>query len=170
MAAVGIYSLQNVNSQPVLRWLEQKQYIVRSYMLATSQWQRWNLFSPDPLRRVIVMQVEAQTNEGWHTIRTIDFDHLSYFRRASELKVMRRMEEDNNEDLKDIYLQDICRTDALRVGTPIRMMKQFHVVPKHETPQPVAVWRNWQPEWQLSADKETTCKYMPRQPLPSSDL
>lgn len=170
MAAIGIYSLQNVDSQPVLKWLEQKQYIFRSYVLMTSQWQRWNLFSPDPLRRVIVMTVETQTDGIWRNVRTIDYDHLSYFRRASELKIIRRIEEDNQEKLKEVYLQDICRTEKIPFGTPIRLLKKAQVVPRHDAPQSIAYWRQWQPEWQETMEQETTCKHQLQPTYPPSDL
>lgn len=157
MAAIGVYSLQNVDSQPVLKWLEQKQYIFRPYVLATSQWQRWNLFSPDPLRRVTEMRIDRQIFDTWMPVRNIVFGELSYFRRASELKVMRRMDEDNQVELKDRYIQDICRTDGLLPGTPMRIIKRVQVIPKTEGPQTVEWWMQWQPEWQEMIDYETTC-------------
>lgn len=72
MTAIGIYSLYGVENVPVLSWLDSKREYVRPYTLITSQWQRWNLFSPDPLRRVIQMSIEAEFNGKWQTMTVIN--------------------------------------------------------------------------------------------------
>ena len=164
MAAIGIFSLQNVDRFPVLKWLQDQEHYVRPYILMTSQWQKWNLFSPDPLRRITEMQFDAELFGTWHTVRNLDFDHLSYFRRANELKVMRQMEDDNMGPLRERYVQDICRTQRLQIGTPMRIRKRIVVIPKPEKHESVAWWRMWQPQWQETVMLETACGNKPSAP------
>lgn len=157
IAAIGIFSLQNVDRYPVLKWLQNQEHYVRPYVLMTSQWQKWNLFSPDPLRRITNMQVDAQLSGVWSTVRILDYDHLTFFRRASELKVMRQFEDDNMVPLRERYVQDVCKTESIPSGTPMRIRKEITVVPKPDKIQSVKWWRSWKPRWQETTILETTC-------------
>lgn len=159
--AIAIYSLYTVEGYPLLEWLDSKRPYIRPYVLATSQWQRWNLFSPDPLRRVIEMEIDQKIRKEWIPIATINTEHIAWWRAASELKVMRRLEDDNMQPLQERYVQDICRTKKLPNGTALRLRKRWFVIPKHETTQSVTWWKNWQPEWNEITLLETTCSSQP---------
>ena len=147
MTAIGIYSLFNVEQYPILKWLDSKREHVRPYILVTSQWQRWNLFSPDPLRRVIEMDFEVYKEGRWQVVRTLNEHGVSYWQRAPELKIMRRMEQDSMQELRKRYIADICRTEQFPPGTPMRITKIWHVIPRHEKTESVSWWYDWKPEW-----------------------
>lgn len=157
MAAIFIYSLYQVDDYPILAWLDSKRSYVRPYVLITSQWQRWNLFSPDPLRRVIELDIEILRNENWQKVRTINEHTVSWWQRAPELKTIRRMEDDNMKPLQVQYLKDFCRTSGLKEGTEIRIKKRWHVIPKHEDTESEEWWNTWKPDWRTVELSHTTC-------------
>lgn len=76
------------------------------YVLLMSQWQQWNIFSPDPLRRVSVFHVESTLN-GVVGPRIVDSERLSPWRRAKELKVLYRLEEEW-QSARETYLLSLC--------------------------------------------------------------
>lgn len=155
MAAIGIYSLHNVQDVEFLAWLDSKRSIFRPYALATSQWQRWNLFSPDPLRRITEMEFEAQLQGEWVTVRMLDDEHTGFFNRAPELKIMRRMEDNNR--LKERYIYVLCDDENLPPGTPVRLRQRTTVVPQNHRTQSAEWWNEWQPEWRETVDVDITC-------------
>lgn len=157
MSAIFIYSLFNVDEVPVLAWAESKRPYIRPYILITSQWQRWNLFSPDPLRRVIELDIEILYNNEWQRLMTIDEDAVSWWQRAPELKTIRRMEDDNMQPLQERYLHDICKRKSLAEGTVIRMTKQWFIIPKHEKTLSAEWWNAWEPEWHSAHLAQTAC-------------
>lgn len=158
ITAIGIYSLYHVDEQPVLKWLDSKRSIVRPYVLATSQWQRWNLFSPDPLRRVIEMTISKQRADGsWEEVLVLNEDNVGFWQRASELKIMRRMEDESKEKLQERYVHDLCVRQGIPVGTQMHMTKRWFVIPKHEEMHSEEWWNQWQPDWQTTELVTTTC-------------
>lgn len=150
-AAVLTYSLYNVEDVPILQWVSDQKDIFKPYVLATSQWQRWNLFSPDPLRRVIEMDIEQNINGKWITVHTINKHHLGWWQRAPELKIIRRMEDDSKLPLRQQYVQDYCRTHTLATGTHMRLLKRWFVIPKDTQ------WNTWKPEWNQKIDFDLFC-------------
>lgn len=101
MFAVTIYLLP-ANAAP----LKVRQYAAR-YVLTLSQWQKWDIFSPDPLTRVSDYRLERQTANGWETVRYMDFRSLPITTRAKELKVLGRLEDDWR-GLTEPYLRAQC--------------------------------------------------------------
>lgn len=157
MTAIGIYSLYHVEEQPILAWLDSKREYVKPYVLITSQWQRWNLFSPDPLRRVIQITVTKKVDGNWEHVGTFNRETVGLLRQAAELKTIRRMEDDNLKPLQQAYIADMCRRLHIPAGTTMKMEKQWYVIPKHDTTYPASWWRNWEPEWNNTVMVETTC-------------
>lgn len=147
MAAIFIYSLYNVQDYPVLAWLDSKRSHIRPYALTTSQWQRWNLFSPDPLRRVIEMDFHIYVEGEWLLVKTLSENHVGFWQRAPELKTMRRMEDKQLRPLRKRYADVFCIEERIPEETPIRITKRWHVIPKHDITQSTEWWRNWQPTW-----------------------
>lgn len=157
MTAIGIYSLYGVDEYPVLSWLHSKREYVRPYVLITSQWQRWNLFSPDPLRRVIEMDIDIIQNGEWRTVESIHGGTISFWRRATELKTVRRMEDESMTEIQKRYLHVYCRDNNISPGTSMRLRKRWFVIPKHEQTYTEEWWNNWQPEWHDDVLTEATC-------------
>ena len=158
IAATFIYSLYHVENVPPLQWLTTQRRHVRPYILITSQWQRWNLFSPDPLRRVIEKEIDRKAPNGtWVKIYTLNKHNVSWWQRAPELKIMRRMEDKKMQPLQERYVHDYCSTHYIPVGTSMRMRKRWFVIPRHETTQTKEWWNAWEPEWQEIELLQTTC-------------
>lgn len=157
MAAVGIYSLYTVEGYPVLEWLESKRDTIKPYVLITSQWQRWNLFSPDPLRRVIEMRIEQLVESQWEEAWAMHPKNVSYWQRAPELKILRRMEGEDNTALQDVYVKRICKQKGIPVGTSVRLTKRWYVIPKHDKTHSTAWWNAWKPVWNETVLIETLC-------------
>ncbi|PIR54362.1 hypothetical protein COU75_01295 [Candidatus Peregrinibacteria bacterium CG10_big_fil_rev_8_21_14_0_10_42_8] len=157
IAAIFSYSIYHVEEVPVLQWISDQRSFFRPYVLTTSQWQRWNLFSPDPLRRVIEVDIEQRIHGQWIRVYTLNEHSISWWQRAPELKTMRRMEDDDKEALRERYLLDYCRTRDIPIGTQLRMIKRWHVIPKHEKIYDTEWWQNWQPDWNEHIDVSVTC-------------
>lgn len=164
IAAIGVYSLYDVQGHPVLEWFDKQRKIFRPYILTTSQWQRWNLFSPDPLRRVIEFKIDLydEKDRQWHEISEVSAATVPFYDRATELKTIRRLEdEDHYAPLRERYLRDFCRTLDLPLGATLRLRRRFYVIPKMETSWTPAMWAQWQPEWQEVIDTGIFCEESP---------
>lgn len=158
MAAVAAYSVNDGWEIKPLSFA--KQHIVpwtRSYILMTSQWQQWNLFSPDPLRRVSHYRVQAWNNGAWEESSLIDAG-LPYNRKASLTKTLRRLEEqgENAPGLLQ-FLRIACEERMLAPGIPIRLERMYHVLPRPEKPLTVAQWRAYEPEFHHDILAERSC-------------
>ncbi len=126
-------------------------------MLLTSQWQQWNLFSPDPLRRISQYRVDQSINETWHTILAVDAS-LSYPRRASMTKSLRRLEDrGKNDALLQRFLALVCRDQGIPEGMKVRLERTYSVLPKPGKPMSVQEWREYQPEWKEDTLAEIAC-------------
>ena len=158
MAAIFSYSIYHVEEVPVLQWISDQRTHFRPYILATSQWQRWNLFSPDPLRSVIEVDIERNVQGKWVRIHTINEHNIGWWQRAPELKTMRRMEDDDKLPLRERYMLDFCRTQQIPDGTELRMIKRWHVIPRHEKTHDAKWWNEWEPNWKEKIDFDITCK------------
>lgn len=157
IAAIFSYSIYHVESVPVLQWISDQRHTFRPYILTTSQWQRWNLFSPDPLRRVIEMDIDQYINEQWAKVHTVNEHNVGWWQRAPELKTMRRMESDNKLPLRKRYIEDYCRIHDIPEGTRMRMRKRWFVIPKHTKTQSKEWWNVWEPNWNEKIDFEVPC-------------
>jgi hypothetical protein len=99
--------------------------ISRTYLLITSQWQTWNLFSPQSYNGNDGFAVQALSDQGWKVVYQID-KQLSSWRLADELRVLRYMsgKDDRAHKLQERYLASYCVGLGLPVGTPVRLL--FH--------------------------------------------
>lgn len=159
MAAVGAYAAPDYIPEP-LKTARQKIVDVTSpYIFTTSQWQKWNLFSPDPLRRVVTFHIDRETKEGWEEIDVIGPDTVAWWHKATELKTIRRMEESeggaNLNALRERYILAYCKDFA--DGTKLRLRRLYYVIPHFETLPTIAQWHAFQPEWTQDFDVQVTC-------------
>lgn len=141
------------------RWQRTIRRKVRPYLLITGQWQRWNLFSPDPLRRnsTYLMDVEVGEDE-WRTFKIITPNKVQWWRRAFTLKTMRRLEqEDKHGPIRDRFLQLHCMLEGIRPGRKVRMRKKYFVLEKTPALSDPEYWAEWEPEWKEKPFGEATC-------------
>jgi hypothetical protein len=101
MFAVCVYLLPaNAQNQSIRQW-------TAPYILLFSQWQKWDIFSPNPVRRMSDYRIDRQTFSGWETVKEMTFDSLPWTTRAKQLKMLGRMEE-TWEELIPMYLLVEC--------------------------------------------------------------
>jgi hypothetical protein len=157
-AAVAIYTVPAEAQDPASRWTrEHLAPVVRRYLLATSQWQLWNLFSPDPLRRVVRYAIETRTGDQWVPLALLNERTIPWWRDADELKILRRLEEQEDRwvQLRKRYVHEYCT--LLPPGTPLRLTYQYYILPKLEVPMSLSWWRRYRPQRQPTTGIETTC-------------
>lgn len=159
--AVAVYATPRVAKDPVSKWVIAELIPdVAPYMLQTSQWQLWNLFAPDPLRRVTFYRVQMLENETWKEVETIDADRYSIWRHAVRFKLMSNMLnefEENREPLATRFLHLKCSEYDLPQGIPVRLVYEYYVIPKHEKRQSLAWWNAWKPDPQSYPKYDTFC-------------
>ncbi len=144
---------------PVMAKIGSYTTYVQPYMSLISSHQDWNLFAPDPLLRITEMSFEKLTATGsWVMVRRLDGDHLSFFRRAPELKIMGNMLDRSQDHMKEAYIQDLCRTEELPNGTPIGLRRRYADIPGFMEALSLEVWRQWKPVWTEWFDYFTSCK------------
>lgn len=162
-AAVASYSLPPDANDPAMLLLRQKSMtLFRPYMLITSQWQQWNLFAPNPLRRVVRYVIQIRIGDTWKTVEVLDEHTIAWWRDADELKLLRRLEdgEDYWTPVRNRYLEDICAQKKIAGGTPIRLYYRYYVIPKDDFWMPMSWWQKWEREWNKRIGAKTVC---PRQ-------
>ncbi|MEQ1849787.1 MAG: hypothetical protein ABL890_04315 [Candidatus Peribacteraceae bacterium] len=125
MAAVGCYLLPKGISAPtdfVKHW-------TFGYVRTLSQWQKWDIFSPNPLRRVSEYRIERDAGDRWEPAMTLTFDTLPWWKRAKDLKVLGRLEENQWIHLAEPYLRWHCRDQKLSQSPRIRLVALTRILP-----------------------------------------
>lgn len=158
MTAVASYSISENWGIVPLTYVRQKTISsVRGYIMTTSQWQQWNLFSPDPLRRVSRYRVQLQENSQWQEAPWLD-EGLSYHRKANITKTLRRLEDQGTgSPILQQYLALSCRKQGAPPGTTIRLQRAYYILPFPPQPLRFAEWRSYQPEWNGDTMAERFC-------------
>lgn len=132
--------------------------VVRPYLFWTSQWQQWNLFSPNPLRRVVEYVIDWRIGATTYTVR-LNEKTIPFYRDADELKILRRMEDNGPAwmHVRERYLALTCEEYAIPSGTTVRITFRYYVIPQHDMPASVAFWKRYRPKWQSIDGAEITC-------------
>jgi hypothetical protein len=129
MTAIAVYLLPN-------GWLVKAKEIASPYVLSTSQWQKWDIFSPNPLRRVSMYSIErwkggdtgiARTE--WETLHTLHPSDFPWYERATMMKVLERLEEDEWLASVPQFLLSVCAEDPSNKGRTIRLANEYTVIP-----------------------------------------
>lgn len=162
MTAVAAYSVSESWGVAPLTAIRKVAYpFVRGYMFMTSQWQQWNLFSPDPLRRVSRYRVQWWKNGELQEEPWLD-EGLSYHRKAHLTKTLRRLEEQgHNTPMLLRFLAIGCRERQLPPGTMIRLERAYYILPQPKKPLRIAEWRTYKPTWTTDTMAERSCLGIP---------
>ncbi len=134
---------------------------MRPYILLTSQWQQWNLFSPNPLQRVVTYEVQMDDGDRWTTVRTIAPDFISTFRHATEFKFLGRILEGNDMmfPVVDRFLQAECSEADLPAGSRVRLVYHWYVLPQPSRALSVSEWSNYKPTVKNFIGSEVLCNW-----------
>ena len=161
MFAVAVYSLPlDVQDPSFVRVRESLRPIVMPYLFATSQWQQWNLFSPDPLRRVTsyVLQVKEKTTGDWKDFAVINRKTVPWSALSRELKLLGNLEGgDGYIPIRKAVLQTYCKTLNLPAGTPIRLAYDQYVLPQPAEPESKTFWQTYRPQITRTIDVDILC-------------
>lgn len=158
MAGVFAYTLPDQAPQELKDLTQKISPWTRPYILATSQWQKWNLFSPDPLRRVVSFHIDAQINNEWQEVKVVGPGNINWWHAARELKTIRRMEEEQNlQPLRERYVTSFCEPLNMPSGTQMRLRKLWFVIPKPDHVMSMTEWRAFVPEMRQDMDVLITC-------------
>ncbi len=160
--AVAIYSIPRDARDPFATLgMRTLLPIVTPYMLVTSQWQLWNVFAPDPQRRVTFYHIQVQREGRWERLLTLNDDTYSLWRHATQFKMLGNVLVEHNkskEPLTQSYLQYICRQHGIPTGTPILLAYEYYLLPYHQKPRGATWWKQWEPQRETYAGLTTTCQ------------
>ncbi len=165
MFAVAVYSVPlNVNTPWVVSLRESLRPRVMPYLFITSQWQQWNLFSPDPLRRVTsyVLQTRKNPEDAWVDFAVISRQTVPWSALSREIKFLGNLEwEEKNAPIRRAVLQTYCRMLQLPTGTPVRLVNEYYVLPELQKPESMAYWRTYRPVTTRTPDVDVHCHVTP---------
>lgn len=152
--AVAIYAIPSVATDPLSTFLRlHASPIVRSYMLITSQWQQWNLFAPDPLRRVTHYHLQRFDPMGdtWSDAAVFRPGSFLWWKHATRFKILDRIfdleDRDRKIPLQKHFLGKMCQEFNFPPGTHIRMLFRYYVIPNTPELTSFSWWRYYQPTW-----------------------
>lgn len=165
MTAVAVYAIPGESQSSIKKFLNE--YVnptVVPYLLITSQWQQWNLFSPDPLRRVMTYEIEIGNGEpdGWILTDNIEPGAFPWWRHAAQFKMLGTLldgntESDTQHSLAERYLQLRCQMYGLPDESPIRLTYRYYIIPVQEDSMSVDEWWHYEPEMFGYTGHETRC-------------
>ncbi|HLC75552.1 MAG TPA: hypothetical protein VJB82_00310 [Candidatus Peribacterales bacterium] len=98
--------------------------IAHMYLNATGQWQKWNLFAPDPLRTFSSYSVEIVSPSQQKRSIPITAESLPWYERTNILKIMRQVSNTNEEQmyLRAALLHSLCRRFKLPSGSTLTLV------------------------------------------------
>ncbi len=168
MAAMGAYAVPDPAEDPVSMWIRERvQPWVRPYAYALSQWQQWNLFSPDPMRReteYVIQAVTATGSERPRTITDLGPRMLPWWRSNDEMTSIRKIEDyENSAVFLEHYLSSYCHLLARAPRLKrLQLRGRMQVLPRVTPFQRQDWWTDWKPEWESWTAASIDCsQYSP---------
>ncbi len=159
MSAVLVYAIPRETTDPISGFTREKVLpIVSPYILATSQWQLWNMFSPDPLRRITEYRIDVKQDDTWNTITTFGPGSFPWWQHSNYIKLFNNVFDGTDETLKKRVLAlTVCDRFHLPLDAIIRLSYTYAIIPLVTSPFDMTVWKSWQPEWMTDTGPITTC-------------
>lgn len=102
--------------------------ITDPYVFRFSQWQYWDIFSPEPMRRVPRFIVERNAGDRWETAMIISYADLPWWLRVKEMKVVDRLAGDW-KNLTIPYLLALCPELPYTSDREIRLTMRYFFLP-----------------------------------------
>lgn len=119
MAAVALYAIPARTLRIDLRL----RAIIEPYIFTVSQWQGWDLFSPNPLENQS-FRIEERAEGYWKTSIALSHANLGWWRSVQELKIVTRLAGmgDRADPILDEYIAAFCPALNLEPGRYIRLI------------------------------------------------
>ena len=137
MLAIGIYAMPwNARDAISPKIRSTMNRVLAPYTLSFSQWQQWDLFSPDPLRRVSWYRVDRATADGgWESVARIGPDAYPWWRHGTYAKLLLNLFEQDTDlyrpAIANLAVQHVCTDHQLEPGTELRLTYEGYVVLIH---------------------------------------
>ena len=164
MFAVGVYAVPGAAEDRFAKFAQSTLLPrVSTYILLSSQWQQWNLFAPDPIRRITYYRFEQDTPDGWEEVVTLQPGSYPWWLHATRFKILGGIMEGGSPEVADRFAHLLCAKHDIAPGTRVRIVYLVSVVPWTETPQDYATWRSWNYPFNEEGAFDTAC---PDPPLP----
>lgn len=148
MAAVATYALPRETT-----FLKH----VRPYMLLTSQWQKWDLFSPDPLRRIEFYSIDTVTDGEPTRFAIINDDAYGPLRHAARFKLLGRIFSENPDHdvtaLEQHAALILCQELKIATNQHIYVLRDTAIIPR----TPPADWSTWSPTFERTLLVSAVC-------------
>jgi hypothetical protein len=148
MTGVAAYALPSVATNPAVTWVRGNVHpYTMVYVLLLSQWQQWNMFAPDPLRRVETYAVEVDDARGQaRTVEIYDARTYPWWRHAARFKLYGNLFEDaGRQALFDVFLAKACARNGIAEGRTIRLVYNAYVIPQHAKVADMGWWKQYRP-------------------------
>jgi hypothetical protein len=157
MTAIAVYCIPDESKNYYARAIADTGVrLAEPYLLLTSQWQKWNIFAPDPIRGVYTYRVEELHGDTWTPVLTIDPKHLPWWKRAKTLKLMNNIQ-DNADAGGAMLLGYLCRRGVVRHGVPVRLQSDWYLLPTNNELRAIGGWSFFQPSMQAWTIYAMTC-------------
>ena len=161
-AAVGLYAVPNEAPDRVSAWIRTHLTPrVTPYVLVTSQWQQWNLFAPNPLRRIVFYRIETQNAAGeWAYVASINAATYSPWRHSTRFKLLGQALEEGTTrpELAERAAQVLCREYGMDAGTRFRVWHEVTIIPYVHPSPDTEWWNTWTPQFEPTLAVETSCQ------------
>jgi hypothetical protein len=161
MFAVAVYSTPRDSESDIATLAKAKLIpFVTPYMYVTSQWQLWDIFAPDPMRRVTSYRIEIHDENGWQELETFGPHRYSFFDHAAKIKLTNNLLsefEDNRAPFAGRFMHLLCADHSVTTGTPIRLIYRVYILPYLTEPQTMSWWRVWEPTITERVGFTSTC-------------
>lgn len=134
--SVSLYAIPMISKDPLLRPLrDTSMKLIAPYMLSLSQWQQWNLFSPDPLRHVTQYRIERQLSTGqWEVLESLTPAMFGPLRLSTHFKMYIGMLERDSDTYRPAVLRHFllayCESHSLPSDTPVRLIYSRYSITK----------------------------------------
>lgn len=161
MFSIAVYALPSNAHDRFSTWARDTvRPVVTPYIFATSQWQQWNLFSPDPLRRVTSYVLQTRQGLNWDTVAVIDRQTVPWHQLTREMKMLSNIEmgSESLNPVREQLLQTYCDMYHIAPGMQLRMVYDMYVLPLPEKPLTTAQWKQLQPAREQIVATEVTCR------------
>ena len=161
MAAVLSFSIPSQAQGAVAGFLRDRvRPELAGYLLATSQWQEWNLFAPDPQREVRTFAMDKESGLRWEPVASFEAGSFPWWRHATYAKLLPAtlMKERLDYDVfRERFLQILCDDMDIAPHTMVRLREETKVTPYTDTHQSDAWWDAMEPASSSTIIHIATC-------------
>ncbi len=144
-----------VRTKPIRWTIDASMPYVRPYMYVTSQWQKWNIFSPDPIRRVSAYELQIEQNGVWQRHALFRGQSMQWQFRTKELKILRQLED--SKQIVPLYLADYCRTGKAPANARLKLKAISYVIPTKKELEEQGGWPSMKRNYWTTDLGEYTC-------------